>query len=103
MAEPKALKVTYQEMLGVYEENLMAPEVFAQNSPYFAISGNIVSVTLTASRYDNSSSPGIRKQVAVARLSMPVGAAADLATGLYDFLSKNGVKFATDKEREKPQ
>ncbi len=89
--------------LGEIVENLNAPEVYCTSAALYSAVAGVLTVTLLSSRFDNSVAPAVRKQVVVGRLSMPVGAAADLATALYTFLSEAGFKFVKAAEKERMQ
>ncbi|HMH29056.1 MAG TPA: hypothetical protein VK580_10750 [Steroidobacteraceae bacterium] len=76
-------------------ENLFSPEVYADAAAFFALkSGNIISITFSSLRYDNSSFPdsSTPKNVIIGRLVMPVAGAMDLIDSLNDYLMKQGLK-----------
>lgn len=76
-------------------EDLFSPEVYADAAAFFALkSGNIISITFSSMRYDNSSFPdsSTTKNVIIGRLVMPVAGAIDLIDSLNDYLIKQGLK-----------
>ena len=89
--------------LGAVLENLLAPELYATTATFFALTNGVLTMTLTSSRFDSAVAPPARRQVVIARVTMPVTGAAELATGLYNFLSTNGFQFATPAEKERMQ
>ena len=92
-----------QSDFGEIVENLLAPEIYATEVPTFAVASGVLTLTLSSSRVDSSTTPHVRKRVVVARVSMPINAAADLATQLYTFLSKHGFPFTTEQEKLRKQ
>ena len=90
-------------VLGELTENLLAPELYVFNATSFAIISGVVTITFASSRIDNSGLSPVRRQVVVARLSMPLVGAMDLATGLYTFLERQGVKFVSQAEKDHMQ
>ncbi len=80
------------EDLGAIEtlENLAAPELFATEASFFAITGSNATVTLTSMRWDYSTQPPCLKRVVIGRIVMPITAAQSLAVTLYDYLAKAG-------------
>ena len=84
-------------------ENLMAPDIFADEVTYFAIGNGIVALTLTSVRWDNSVEPARQVKVVTSRLRLPVGPARALATGLHDFLEKQGVPAVSVEEKKRVQ
>lgn len=75
-------------------ENLFSPEIYADTAAFFALkSGNIISITFSSLRYDNSSFPdSTPKNVIIGRLVMPVAGAMDLIDSLNGYLMKQGLK-----------
>jgi hypothetical protein len=80
-------------------ENLFAPELFASEASSFSIHSGVVTITLASHRYDNSMSPAALNKVVVGRIVLPPAGAKNLALGLYNFLSNNGLEpIARPKE-----
>jgi hypothetical protein len=74
-----------------FVENLFAPEYYASEAAYFWAAPGVLTITFTSFRLDHSpDGAGRQKNGVVARLVMPISGAQGLATGLYDFLAKNG-------------
>ena len=71
-------------------ENLTAPELFASEASFFALTAETASVTFTSFRWDNSTQPPSMKRVVVGRVVMPIAAAKALTASLYDYLAKAG-------------
>ena len=71
------------------EDNLHAPDFFADEVMAFSLVDGTVRLILTSSRWTQPP-PGHPVRVVVGRLVMPVGAAQRLVVGLNDFLSRTG-------------
>jgi hypothetical protein len=72
-------------------DNPLAPEFYADEATGFFIHQGNLSITFSSARVDHKSDPGPVSRVVVGRVVLPVGAAAGLAVGLYDFLKKMGI------------
>lgn len=84
-------------------ENLLAPEVFANEASFFATTRGVVTITFTSDRFDNSVTPPQCRRVVVGRLVMPSGGAQNLAVGLYNWLKQSGLDPIPSATRDKPQ
>ena len=72
-------------------DNMLSPELFCDGALSFFVLNGVVRITLTSVRAPQSlSAPGRPVPVIVARISMPVSGAQELALGLNDFLEKQG-------------
>jgi hypothetical protein len=76
-----------------FQDNPLAPEIFASGATGFFVSNNTVSITLESLRADHAEKPGPLQRVVVGRLVMPAAGAQGLAIGLFDFLEKQGFKY----------
>jgi hypothetical protein len=73
-------------------DNMLAPEVFSDGAISFFLFNGVVRVVLTSLRAPQGvATPGQPIPVVIARLTMPVAAAQNLALGLNDFLEKHGL------------
>ena len=73
-------------------DNMLAPEVFSDGAISFFLLNGVVRIALTSVRSPQSpGGPGQPIPVVIARLSLPVAAAQNLALGLNDFLEKHGL------------
>jgi hypothetical protein len=72
-------------------DNQHAPEVFADNATGFFVAGGCIRITFESVRVNHATSPGPLNRVVMARLVMPIQGAQGLASGLYDFLKKQGL------------
>ena len=78
-------------------DNPQAPEIFAVAATGFFNANGLISITLESARADHSKAPGPVNRVVVGRVVMPATGAQALAVGLFDFLEKQGFKFAKGK------
>jgi hypothetical protein len=72
-------------------DNPLAPEFFTDEATGFFLHQGNLTITFSSARVDHKSDPGPVARVVVARVVLPIGAAAGLAVGLYDFLKKMGI------------
>ena len=73
-------------------DNMTSPELFCDGAFSFFVLAGVVRMVLTSVRAPQSvAGPGQPVPVVVARVSMPVLAAQNLALGLNDFLEKNNL------------
>lgn len=77
-----------------FVDNPNAPELYASGATGFFVSNGTVTITLESIRADHTDKPGPLTRVVVGRLTMPAAGAQGLAIGLFDFLEKQGFKFA---------
>jgi hypothetical protein len=73
-------------------DNLFAPEVFASEASFFSFAPDVVTITLTAFRWDHSANPAAQRRVVVGRLVMPIPGVRHLAAGLADYLRRSGLE-----------
>ena len=72
-------------------DNPHAPDIFATEATgFFAANGNVM-ITLESARPDYSRGSANVNRVVIARLVLPVSGAQNLALGLHEFLSQNGL------------
>jgi hypothetical protein len=76
-----------------FNDNPLAPELYASGATGFFVSNNTVTITLESVRADHGDKPGPLQRVVVGRLTMPAAGAQGLAIGLFDFLEKQGFKY----------
>jgi hypothetical protein len=75
-------------------DNPQAPEIFAVAATGFFNANGLISITLESARADHTKAPGPVNRIVVGRIVMPAAGAQALAVGLFDFLEKQGFKFA---------
>jgi hypothetical protein len=78
-------------VLASIAENLYAPEIYADVASFFVLKSGNISITLTSTRFDNSTTPTTIKRVVIGRLVMPAAGGLGLADGLYEFLRQMGL------------
>lgn len=84
-------------------KNLLAPEVFADGAPFFAVKNGVLTITLASTRLDNSTQPATPRVVVIGRVTLPVAGARELASGLHDFLERHGVHAVSPGEKARMQ
>ena len=72
-----------------FEENITAPEIFADDSAFISIHNGIATLTLARMRHDNSPEGGGRlKNVVVGRISMPALSMLSSARGIVAYMER---------------
>jgi hypothetical protein len=84
-------------------DDLLMPEVFANEASFFSSNRDTVTLVLTSDRFDHGTAPQIAKRVVVERLVMPARGAQNLAVGLYGWLKRSGLDPVPAASRDKPQ